>query len=399
MRPTLLAALAAFTLATLGCDHRTKAASASEASAPGAVTTTASASSNSGAGVRLALSSPVADGMRVDVYEHTISAKAGPVPAWTYISHGLAELGQEEIVLTVQRAADEAQPPAAPLRWYGDVQRFARQKQFVHAGGRSIFGRDGFVHPQARAVVYVRGIPLDGVPTPRSFLTGIVLTRGEIELAEREGQLRVLAHLGDSQRWFPTTPWLDRERPELPVVAASAAALTRPVSVAAIAAEPDPTKRAALFDAQSFVPRIRTRGNISGGAVVLERSDGSARVILTLPRSDRAGLAQALSASDLALALTLGLDPGADAIFVWAPGIRSHERAIVAGAAPGRRISGNFVIFSKGTGEDTVKPMEDGFTVGMTPATSAKLVDAVAAGRSFEVSSPSLSLLVAWADR
>lgn len=209
------------------------------------------------------------------------------------------------------------------------------------AGGRSIFARDGFVHPKARAVVYVRGIPLDGVPTPRSFLTGIVLTRGEIELAEREGQLRVLAHLGDSQRWFPTTPWLDRERPELPVVAASAAALTRPVSVAAIAAEPDPIKRGALFDAQSFVPRLKTRGNISEGSVVLERSDEHARVILTLPRSSRAGLAQALSASDLALALTLGLDPGADAIIVWAPGIRSRERAIVAGASPGRRISGN----------------------------------------------------------
>jgi hypothetical protein len=386
MRPALLAALAAFTVATLGCDHR-KAESAGEDSAPVAATeAAANTSSPSRSGVRLALSAPIAEGVRVDVYEHTISAKAGPVPAWTYVSHGLAELGHEEIVLTVKRAADEAEPPTEPLGYYADVHRFARQKQIVTAGGRTIFGRDGFVHPQARAVVYVRGIPLDGVPTPRSFLTGIVLTRGEIELAEREGQLRVLAHLGDSQRWFPTTPWLDRERPELPVVAASAAALTRPVSVAAIAA-------------QSFVPRMRTRGNISGGSVVLERSDGQTRVILTLPRSDRAGLAQALSASDLALALTLGLNPGADAIFVWAPGIRSHERAIVAGAAPGRRISGNFVIFSKGTGEDTVKPMEDGFTVGMTPATSAKLAAAVAAGRSFEVSSPSLSLLVAWTDR
>ncbi len=43
--------------------------------------------------------------------------------------------------------------------------------------------------------------------------------------------------------------------------------------------------------------------------------------------------------------------------------------------------------------------MEDGFGVALTPATWAKLVDAVGAGRSLEVSSHPVALSVTWADR
>lgn len=170
------------------------------------------------------------------------------------------------------------------------------------------------------------------------------------------------------------------------------------MSVSAVAAEPDLTKRAAMFDAQSFVPRMN-RGNLPGASIVLERGDGRARVILTLPRSGRGQLAQALRTREVAVAMTVGPDPAADAIFVWGPGTPSHSRAISAGASSGRRVSGNFVALSNASHEDIVKPMEDGFGVALTPATWAKLVDAVVAGRSIEVSSQPIALSVAWANR
>lgn len=310
--------------------------------------------------------------MRTRVYSHDIPSRSGPVPCWTYVTEGLELLGQQEVALSVRRAPGETAFPRAPIGALEDVQTFARQGKIVGAGNHSQFrAGTNFLRPDVGGLVYTRGQALAGVPTPSRFLTAIVLTRRELAVAEDLGHARVLTLLGNTQRQYPTTPWFDRERAELREVSEMGG---------------------------SVLGRVQ-RYRLTRSAARIDRPpSGTHRLVFTVPRAEaRAFVADMRSAGpDIGVAALGGLDPLADASLLWQPGRDSNVALSRDDSLT--RIGGNFVLVTNLAKADDMNTMEDGFTIALTRATWAKVLDALDAGRPIDVPGEHLSLSVVLGD-
>jgi hypothetical protein len=143
---------------------------------------------------------------------------SGIVPCWTYVSQGLADVGQKEVVFTIKRRASESQRdyPREPLEWFQILHPLAREGQIVDCFHQTTFSRDGFLgRSDIRAILYYPPTGLSTVPPeylPKERLHAIALTVSEVEVMERCGLMRVISSLGFSERYFPVTPWIDRDR-------------------------------------------------------------------------------------------------------------------------------------------------------------------------------------------
>ena len=155
----------------------------------------------------------------VNVFVHALNGPKGAVDCWSYVSDGLSTLGQKEIVITVQRRAGEARGafPRDLLELYAIIHHFAGQGRLVDVGaattlppGEGLLGRGDF-----RGVLYAPPQVLPGVRVKAPSLTGLIVTQGEVEVAQQLGVVRLMARLGKHYRYFPTAPWVDRDRPEL----------------------------------------------------------------------------------------------------------------------------------------------------------------------------------------
>lgn len=153
------------------------------------------------------------------IFYHTIkSAVSGEVNCWTYISKGLAQVGQKEIVFTIRRRANELEDnlPSAPFQWIKFVYSAAKNGQTVEEFQRTEFHSPSFLdRPDFKWIVYCPAHPIADIPAsyfPLEWLQVIPLIAPEAEVAQRYGIMRALGHLGAQERWFPFPPWIDRDR-------------------------------------------------------------------------------------------------------------------------------------------------------------------------------------------
>lgn len=153
------------------------------------------------------------------IYHHVIqSMVSGTIPCWTFVSQGLSAVGQKEVVFTIKRRPTESQLeyPKEPLEWFQILFDFAQNGQIVDCFQQTTFRRDGFLgRSDIRAILYypptvLSNVPLDYLPEER--LHAIALTAAEVDVMERCGLMRVISSLGYSERYFPITPWIDRDR-------------------------------------------------------------------------------------------------------------------------------------------------------------------------------------------
>jgi hypothetical protein len=141
------------------------------------------------------------------------------IPCWTYISDGLAEVGQKEVVFTIRRKTGETPDsiPAEPLQWFELLYSFAQRGEFANDeySNTEFLASDFLGRNDITMVVYTRPQPLGGLPPnvlPEEYLQAVALTEPEAAVAKEYGVLRALSHLGLSVRYFPYPPWIDRER-------------------------------------------------------------------------------------------------------------------------------------------------------------------------------------------
>jgi hypothetical protein len=299
--------------------------------------------------------------LHVRIFSHVISSEAGPVPCWTYVSDGLLASGHKEIVLTVKREPGEGERdfPRAPLDLYRVVHGYAIQKQLVSEGGSTRLdpARPGLLRDDFHAILYTPPQPLAGVSTPGPFLTAVLVTGPELEVADRFGHLRLMALLGDRYRFYPTAPWADRRRPEItrPEAMASSILARMPASHlhgASVRLEPGPG------------------GSLGAGAKIVLRLRQEAATEL-LGKIEKAG-------SDSAFAFSMDLDREADACLVWSPG-REGLNAISMPGATGARIAGNMLLIAPQAKQDGARVAEDGFGLQLTDASWARFRAALAA--------------------
>jgi hypothetical protein len=301
----------------------------------------------------------------VTVHDHAFDALEGFVPCWTYVSHGLKQVGHKEVVLSVQRSAGESLDayPRDLLAIFGWLYGRAREGRVTEVG--SVVDVElGHVaslgEPTRRGLAFTPGEDLAAIALPRPSMTAVLLTGNELDAVRQFGLVRFMGQLGSRYRYFPTAAWCVRGRPDVTSPTdMSSSVLTRSTYVR-------------MLHTHAYLRGIETRrevqsptGSLDNNRVTYVRQE----MVLELSTSAAAELGRFLGQfpHDTALSLIMSPDPDADASMVWTPGQKGMN-AITQGGT-GLRIAGNHIVFVPGQPTDQVRVLEDGFALLLTNTT------------------------------
>lgn len=269
------------------------------------------------------------------VWSHEARAGRRKAPCWTYITDGLEDVGQREVIITLRREPDEKPTdfPRAPLKFFSHLHAFADAGESVDAGDVTQFEGAGFLGLDG--IVYTNPQPLEGIEVPSGALTAVLVTEEELRVTQLFGASRVLAQLGKASGHYPYPIWSDRSRTGLD--------LNR-------------------LTEQSVLARI-DRVRIPGMRVRVEAN----RIVASAAPDSAATFKVALdnARENVPLALPTDLDPAADGCLVWEPGRLEPTIAAPPGSRRSR-LSGCFLALVPGQAEDGGEIVEDGAVVSFS---------------------------------
>ena len=311
-------------------------------------------------------SHPIVDGRAVvTVHEHSFTTVEGQVSCWTFVSDGLARVGQKDVVLAIRREAESrVDDTRHALDIFESLHALACQGRIVDVGSFSGLAPDspGWCgDAEWRGIAYLPTNRLTDIMLPSPAIAALVLTQNELDVAMELGLVRVMALLGFRYRYFPTAAWFMRGRPEI----------TSPTEMSASLISRMPRVRVAM--AHAYLRGIETRrearpptGSLENSAAYFARQE----VVLELPGASALEFGRLLGqlGPGSPIALIASPDPGADACLVWMPGM-SEPNAIAAPEGTGLRIAGNHVVFVPEQDHDEVRVFEDGFAILVTNTT------------------------------
>jgi hypothetical protein len=285
---------------------------------------------------------------------HDIETVRGPISCWSYVTDGLVQQQQAELVFTLRRDADEPSDgfPQDPLHLFAAIYQLAERGQRVTSGGVTQFGgRSLFGHH----LIYVSAQPLAGVALPSACLTAVLATEDELRAAREFGTTRVLARMGQASTHYPFPPWADRRRRGL--------SLER------------------TFEA-SLLSKLQ-RASAHGLRVGIQDD----RIALSALRSEQPRWRDRLAAipEGAPFAFLTALDPAAGGCLVWVPGQNGPE-AIIPPGSDGSRLCGCFIVFLAEQPVNGGRLLEDGFAMELTSQAWQALRDALIEGRDLEIS-------------
>jgi hypothetical protein len=287
-----------------------------------------------------------------------------------YVSEGLEQVGQREIVVGVLRDSRQNPKdyPHFPLWLFQVAHTYAQRGSIVKSGDRTIFrsaGSDsdarlaGFIysdHPLCFKQLQTMA-PLGG----RDYLIAVPLLSGEAQAAEFVGQARVLALLGNQSRRYPFPWWLD------------------------------PGRESVINDQSDVGASI-----LSGVAVTsmpyLEVGQRGAQLEVMLRPEDSGALHEALKSAPDVVGLLPRMSHTSHCHFYWRPGqeqnsaIWNTPKGETPSELPTALIGGNFLILTHGDFEPKASRMEDGFAVILSEPLWSQLLAAIAERRSFRAS-------------
>lgn len=294
--------------------------------------------------------------------EHRLSTAGGALECWSFVSDGLAALGQKELVFTFARQRDESIDPLAGQvgRLLITIHSLAAAGRIVEIGSFTEFGERRFLGERGpRGLAYLRAQPLEGVTLPDRALAAIPLMGDEVETLKHFGMTRVAARLGERYRYYPWPPWWDRDRAVIAAVAGDDASVLR------------------------FTPH----GVMQGLYVSVEGPGGTlgSHLSIRLLASSRDLITQALDQFPTGSGATLvgEPDPGADALMVWRPG-QTEPAVIGLAGSPTRRIAACFLMIVSEASSDSILVREDGVAVLLSNTSLSRVVEALRAARPFQ---------------
>ncbi|KAK5787696.1 hypothetical protein VI817_010193 [Penicillium citrinum] len=273
--------------------------------------------------------------MQALVYHHEINSMvSGKMYCWTYISKGLAKLGQKEVIFTVRRREKTeaaATFPPGPLEWFSILYSLAQNGQIVDEFHQTRFESSPLLDRlDVRLIIYYPPLELQHVPLsiiPRERLQAIPLTASEAQVAQSYGVMRVISHLGSSERYFPVMPWIDRDRRDCVAAWQMKGSLRDQLPMLS-------------FLGVSCVKRNTT-------------------ISVYIPRNAEPEIAAEVKSSSATTVLSLDCFPykHSDSGMVWHQGITPSPRAYGTGTSC---ISLGFIIFCPQQDLDELRLMEDG---------------------------------------
>jgi hypothetical protein len=262
---------------------------------------------------------------------------------YSYVTHGLTEHRQKEMVFTLRGTAEVAEESFRERLFSlaATFQQLAAQGRTVDVGDVTGFGEE---RPfPGWHLLYAWAWPIPGVPVPRDGLSALFITDKELELFKHCGSARVLALLGRECSHYPYPPWSDLQRPELP---------------------------AAAILQNSLLPRVASAHAWSArvvqteGDIVLRAAPGSHERFRKL--------FQQLPDEKQPFALLTGIDETANACLTWEPGQR-EPCAISPPGSKGDQVGGCFLLILPGAEQEEARLHEDGFVWCLSQESSKAL--------------------------
>lgn len=318
-----------------------------------------------GGDVSFPVTVPVNDGpVQVTISSHALDTASGTIECWSYVTRGLQEFGQKELMLTLKREAGEsaADYPDHPLQFVSSIVPLAAAGRLVDAGDTTRFGAAG--NALGGHFMYIGAQPLPGVDVPRGALAAILISNDELDTLQQCGPARVMSRLGREASHYPCPPWSDRSR--------------------VMRAQPRRTETIL-----NRVPRMRARGTTA----LYERRQN---VRIDVSAGGRTLLKQGLESwsPDTPLALLTDVGPLADGCLVWDPDVTALN-AIGPANAKGELLAGCFLLIVAGQAHTEFRLIEDGLGLILTREDGNALRDALINGTDLRIPTPTGAITVA----
>jgi len=317
----------------------------------------------------------------------------GTIRCWSYRSRGFSRIGQKEIAFYVKQTSGELDRefPRDLLNFYGLIYQRAEQGRLVDLGDFSILNPEHHgLLGRFHGVMYVPSVSTETEPQD---ITGVLLTRKEVEAVQRFGVLRLMGTLGWRTRFFPTAVWADRERAELPTTdAGDERSLLPRLPLGRV-----PGLWAEVVSDEAVMEPVKNP-KVAGDELV--NSFRGARLVLNLPENARSWFQNELpKLKNNLVALIADPNPNAQASFAWDPGEKQRQIIGYAGHG-GRKIAGSFVILfeDKEEKQSLTRMREDGFAIGLTPDDWRSVREALLGSRSLslETAGATATLDIQW---
>ncbi|CAN8004053.1 unnamed protein product [Ixodes hexagonus] len=288
---------------------------------------------------------------------------------WCLSSRGLAAVGQDEVVVLLERLPGEVRLPRDALRLFSTLHGTASRGgsplgplgQLPFPEGILGSGDHGGFLLVSPGPQCVKGLPLPRPP----WLCALLLQRWELPWA-RLLPLRLLLRLGNEFQTYPCPLVSVRGRPP-------------------VYTEVGHTIMNVLLDFRNFQYMLPC---LPGLVVHVEGN----RMTVCVPRNRYDALARQLEGNEHVLALAANLSPLADGhlVCVQADEGSYHTKALQVqpGSGPCQCTGASFVVFSgalKGPGEAKCSVVEDGLLVQLSPTAMAALRAALRAMRDWEL--------------
>lgn len=157
--------------------------------------------------------------LQILIWSHRLPSIDAHAECWTYLSSGMHQVGQPELVITLRRRANEHEQEFSlePLHWFKMVYSWGKKNRIIDAYHTHEAHFEHFLGSKSlETLTYGMPMEIPGLAPalPPHRLHGIVLTKKEAYIAKALGYTRVIGHYGFTERWFSYCPWIDRDRDE-----------------------------------------------------------------------------------------------------------------------------------------------------------------------------------------
>ncbi len=133
---------------------------------------------------------------------------------WTFISDGLKNVGQKEVLLILEKKNDEPENgyPTVVLGLFATMWNRAQNGLYTNEGDILEIGESGFLEPHFGAVAFTHPFGLSGLEREDLYIIANLLTKEEAAVAKQFGLARIIALQGFKYNHFPCPPWIVRDR-------------------------------------------------------------------------------------------------------------------------------------------------------------------------------------------
>jgi len=267
------------------------------------------------------------------IFYHTIITQNGEEKCLAYLTTGLKEVGQRELLFVLRNNDHEYQVSEKPLNFFQQVYQLAASGRIVNRGEMSQFGKNDLLG--WKGVVYADVPENINKEIPTDTLAMVLLSLQEVQSIQKSGYMRVLSMLGKEKRFYPFPYWSDLNRINLPIEEVAS---------------------------KSILNKVNGVIRMSDATLTKHNNKVTLKLSKDLPASK---LPSEVIPNNISIAILPSLDKNTDGCLTWTFD-KSFIDAIVPNNSKGTKLGGCFLAIIPEQPHNSTRITEDGFTMMLT---------------------------------